>query len=178
MFQPCFLRKKGFWRRNHGTVCYGAVPSGAASFFMATVEKTCSCFGHSNVDITDDLIARTNIEIDRAIEDGVRIFLFGGRSDFDDLCYDLVTQKRNDSPQLNIRRVFCFALDKQLRKPPRWFIKKEYEALECPAKGFDYWYTAIYYRNLAMIDQSDFILGRGEGKQRRIQDVFVCSQKA
>ena len=30
--------------------------------------------------------------------------------------------------------------------------------LECPTKDFDYWYTAIYYRNLAMIDQSDFIL--------------------
>lgn len=131
---------------------------GAASFFMVTVEKTCSCFGHSNVDITDELTARTRIEIDKAIEDGVRIFLFGGRSDFDDLCYDLVTEKRNTNLQLNIKRVFCFALDKQLRKPPRWFIRKEYEALECPTKDFDYWYTSIYYRNLAMIDQSDLIL--------------------
>ncbi len=112
---------------------------GAASFFMATVEKICSCFGHFDVDITDDLVARTRIEIDRAIEDGVRIFLFGGRSDFDDLCYDLVTEAKNANPQLNIRRVFCFALDKQLRKPPRWFIRKEYEALECPAKDFDYY---------------------------------------
>ena len=131
---------------------------GAASFFMSTVEKTCSCFGHSDVDITDELTARTRIEIDKAIEDGVRIFLFGGRSDFDDLCYDLVTEKRNANPQLNIKRVFCFALDKQLRKPPRWYVPKEYEALECPTKDFDYWYTAIYYRNLAMIDQSDLIL--------------------
>jgi len=131
---------------------------GGGIFFMATVEKTCSCFGHFEVNITDDLIARTKTEIDRAIEDGVRIFLFGGRSDFDDLCYDIVTEKRNANPQLNIKRVFCFALDKQLRKPPRWFIKKEYEALECPTKDFDYWYTAIYYRNLAMIDQSDLIL--------------------
>ena len=131
---------------------------GAASFFMSTVEKTCSCFGHSDVDITDDLIARTRIEIDKAIEDSVRIFLFGGRSDFDDLCYDLVTEKKNANPQLNIKRVFCFALDKQLRKPPRWYVPKEYEALECPTKDFDYWYTAIYYRNLAMIDQSDLIL--------------------
>ena len=131
---------------------------GAASFFMSTVEKTCSCFGHSDVDITDDLIARTRIEIGKAIEDSVRIFLFGGRSDFDDLCYDLVTEKKNDNPQLNIKRVFCFALDKQLRKPPRWYVPKEYEALECPTKDFDYWYTAIYYRNLAMIDQSDLIL--------------------
>lgn len=125
---------------------------------MSTVEKTCSCFGHSDVAITDELTTRTRIEIDRAIEEGVRIFLFGGRSDFDDLCYDLVTEKRNADPQLNIKRVFCFALDKQLRKPPRWFIPKEYEALECPTKDFDYWYTAIYYRNLAMIDQSDLIL--------------------
>ncbi len=131
---------------------------GAASFFMSTVEKTCSCFGHSDVDITDDLIARTRIEIGKAIEDSVRIFLFGGRSDFDDLCYDLVTEKKNANPQLNIKRVFCFALDKQLRKPPRWYVPKEYEALECPTKDFDYWYTAIYYRNLAMIDQSDLIL--------------------
>ncbi len=135
-----------------------SLSQGSGIFFMAAVEKTCSCFGHFNVDITDELIARTRAEIEKAIEDGVRIFLFGGRSDFDDLCYELVTEKRNYCPQLNIKRVFCFALDKQRRKPPSWFIKKEYEALECPTKDFDYWYTAIYYRNIAMIDQSDLIL--------------------
>ncbi len=135
-----------------------SLSQGGGIFFMAAVEKTCSCFGHFNVEITDDLIARTSKEIDRAIEDGVRIFLFGGRSGFDDLCYDLVTEKKNANPQLHIRRVFCFALDRQLRKPPGWFIQKEYEALECPAKAFDYWYTSIYYRNLAMIDRSDLIL--------------------
>lgn len=125
---------------------------------MDTIEKTCSCFGHSDADITDDLIARTRIEIDKAVADGVRIFLFGGLSDFDDLCYDIVTEKRNANPQLGIKRVFCFALDDQLRKPPKWFSRKEYEALECPPKQFDYWYKAIYYRNLAMIDRSDLIL--------------------
>lgn len=125
---------------------------------MYTIEKTCSCFGHSKVDITDDLTARTRIEIDKAVADGVRIFLFGGRSDFDDLCYDLVTEKRNADSRLNLKRVFCFATERQLRKPPRWFIRKEYDALECPTKHFNYWYTAIYYRNLAMIDQSDLIL--------------------
>lgn len=135
-----------------------SLSQGGGIFFMTTYEKTCSCFGHSDVEITDDLRARTRKEIDRAVDDGVRIFLFGGRSDFDDLCYDLVTEKKNANPGLDIKRVFCFALDDQLRKPPRWFIKKEYEALECPAKDFDYWYTAIYYRNLAMIDRSDLIL--------------------
>lgn len=121
--------------------------------------KTCSCFGHFNIDISDELKQRIVNEIDKAVSDGVRIFLFGGRSEFDDLCYDAVTDKKKQSPELEIKRVFCFALDKQLRKPPIWFDKKkEYEALECPAKDFDYWYTSIYYRNCAMIDQSDLIL--------------------
>lgn len=125
---------------------------------MEATGKTCSCFGHLNVDITDELIARTRAEIDKAISDGVRIFLFGGRSGFDDLCYDIVTEKRNSKPRLGIKRVFCFALDKQLTKPPWWYKQKEYEAFECPAKDYDNWYTAIYYRNLAMIDQSDLVL--------------------
>lgn len=135
-----------------------SLSQGGGIFFMVTIGKICSCFGHFNVDITDDLKQRTRKEIYKAIEDGVRIFLFGGRSDFDDLCYDLVTEKRNANPQLGIKRVFCFPLEKQLRKPPRWFSKKEYEALECPSNDFDYWYTSIYYRNLAMIDNSDLIL--------------------
>lgn len=125
---------------------------------MNTDIKTCSCFGHSEVDITEELKAKTSIEIDKAIEDGVRIFLFGGRSDFDDLCYDLVTEKLKANPQLNIKRVFCFALDKQLRKPPSWFKRKEYEGLECPTKNLNYWYTAIYFRNIEIIDRSDLIL--------------------
>ncbi len=147
------------WCRNYARrVCYGVALARGRHLFMETAEKTCSCFGHFDVDITDDLIARTRIEIDKAVADGVRVFLFGGRSDFDDLCYDLVTENKNANPRLNIKRVFCFALDKQLQKPPRWFIRKEYEAFECPPKAFDYWYTAIYYRNLTMIDQSDLIL--------------------
>ncbi len=120
--------------------------------------KICSCFGHTEVEITYDLKERTGREIDRAIEDGVRTFLFGGRSDFDDLCYDLVTARMKSRQQQNIKRVFCFALENQLRKPPVWFNRREYEELACPAKHFDYWYTSIYYRNIAMIDQSDLVL--------------------
>ena len=78
---------------------------------MATVEKTCSCFGHSAVDITEDLIARTRTEIEKAIEDGVRIFLFGGKSDFDDLCYDIVNETRIDSSQFNIKRGLAYAAE-------------------------------------------------------------------
>lgn len=122
------------------------------------MEKVCSCFGHFSIEITDSLKLRIEQEITNALNDGVRIFLFDGRSDFDDLCYDAVTLKMQEHPEISIRRVFCFPMDKHLRKPPRWFQRKEYEALECPIKDFDWWYTAIYYRNCAMIDMSDFVL--------------------
>ena len=132
---------------------------------MSDNEKVCSCFGHLEVEITDELVARTEEEIDRAIADGVRVFLFGGRSDFDDLVYDVVTRKREQQPYLGIRRIFCFPLENHLRKPPAWFRKKEYEGLECPTKRFDWWYTAIYYRNCAMIDSSDSVLFYAEKRQ-------------
>ncbi len=131
---------------------------------MSGTKKICSCFGHLDVEITDELRARTNEEIDKAIADGVRIFLFGGRSDFDDLVYDIVSEKKHVT-QLDIKRVFCFPLDKHLHKPPHWFQRKEYEGYDCPAKDFDYWYTSIYYRNCAMIDQSDFVLFYAEERE-------------
>lgn len=132
---------------------------------MSEKEKVCSCFGHFRVEITDGLRARTGKEVDDAVADGVRIFLFGGRSDFDDLVYDIVTDRMTKNPQLGIKRIFCFPLDKQLRTPPHWFKRKEYEALVCPSKDFDWWYTSIYYRNCAMIDQSDLVLFYAEERE-------------
>ena len=132
---------------------------------MLGTEKVCSCFGHFNVEITEELKARTSEEIDKAITDGVRVFLFGGRSDFDDLVYDLVSGRKAQEAQFNIRRIFCFPLDNQLRKPPNWFQRKEYEGFECPAKDFEWWYTSIYYRNCAMIDQSDLVLFYAEERE-------------
>ncbi|MCM1306180.1 MAG: hypothetical protein NC037_02025 [Bacteroides sp.] len=133
---------------------------------MEKLEKTCSCFGHKDVEITDELRAKTAAEIDRAIADGVRIFLFGGLSDFDDLCYDIVTEKKNANVQLNIKRIFCFPLDKHLHKPPHWFKRKDYEELTCPKKSYDYWYPSIYFRNIAMIDESDWVLFYAEQREK------------
>lgn len=132
---------------------------------MSGTEKVCSCFGHFNIEITDELKARTSEHIDRAIADGVRVFLFGGRSRFDDLVYNIVTERKAQAPQLDIKRIFCFALDNQLRKPPAWFQCKEYEGYDCPCKKFNWWYTSIYYRNCAMIDYSDIVLFYAEKRQ-------------
>ena len=127
--------------------------------------KICSCFGHTEVDITDKLRADVECAVEDAINDGVRTFLFGGRSDFDDLVYDVVTKIKSQRPELGIKRIFCFPLEHDLHKPPRWFQKKEYESLECPEKSFDYWYSSLYFRNCAMIDKSDLVLFYAEKRE-------------
>lgn len=127
--------------------------------------KVCSCFGHAEVKITEELRVRTGRAVDDALNDGVRTFLFGGRSDFDDLVYDVVTQKKSERPALGIRRIFCFPLERDLRRPPHWFPKREYEGCECPEKQFDGWFKSLYYRNCAMIDESDWVLFYAENRQ-------------
>lgn len=144
---------------------YGVPFLREAALLMLETEKVCSCFGTCDVEITDELRARTNEEIDKAVACGVRIFMFGGLSDFDDLVYDIVSEKKAQNPQLDIKRIFCFPLYKHLHKPPRWYRRKEYEGHECPTKEFDWWYTSIYYRNCAMIDQSDLVLFYAEARE-------------
>ena len=120
--------------------------------------KTVSCFGHRDVNITDELRGSVREAISAALDDGVKIFLFGGMSDFDDLVYDIVSEFKKERGDEAIKRIFCFPLDKHLHRAPNWFVKKDYEELTCPAKTFDGWYKSIYFRNCAMIDMSDLVL--------------------
>lgn len=120
--------------------------------------KICSCFGHLDFEITEEIENRAWLGIYHALYYGVRTFLFGGRSTFDDLCYKIVTKMRKWWPSDNIQRVFCFPLEKHLKSPPPWYKPKEYEKVVCPLKKIESWYRSIFFRNMAMIDKSDFVL--------------------
>lgn len=56
------------------------------------------CFiGHRNVKATAELIKRIDMYIRMLIEQkGVRVFLFGSRSQFDDLCHERVTKMQEE----------------------------------------------------------------------------------
>jgi len=129
---------------------------------MTETKKVCSCFGNSDVKVTDDLREKASEEIEKAIADGVRVFLFGGTSDFDVLLYEIVSEKKAQNPLLEIERVFCLPLVKGSRKQPE---KKDYERLDVPAKSSGHRYTSISYRNYAMVDQSDLILFYAEARK-------------
>ena len=60
---------------------------------MVVSENTCCFFGHRKINLTEDLKSKLRVTMEKLIVDEkVDMFLFGSRSDFDDLCYEIVTE--------------------------------------------------------------------------------------
>ena len=145
-------------------VFYGAISQGVAPYFFA-IMKICSFFGHREIEPTEDLYATAAAEILRAVDFGCRIFYFGGYGEFDELCYKIVTKIKKEKPALNIKRIYCVAQEKYLRKKVRYFNREDYDDVIYLEPSFDGWYKSIYFRNCAMIDASDFIIFYSEERE-------------
>lgn len=125
----------------------------------------CSFFGHRNVEITQELYATTATEIWKSVRLGCRFFYFGGFGDFDSLCYQIVTEIKTEHPELEIIRKYCVTQERYLYKSSRYFRHEDYDEVIYLIPSFDGWYKSIYFRNCAMIDQSDYILFYTEARE-------------
>ena len=131
---------------------------------MEMKEKTCSFFGHREIEITDELYAITVAAIEKALVFGCRIFYFGGYGEFDELYYKIVTEIKEKNSELKIKRVYCVPQERYLRKGRR-FKRENYEEVVYLVPTFEGWYKSIYFRNCAMIDESDFIIFYAEERE-------------
>jgi len=104
-------------------------------------------------------------EIFRSVDFGCRVFYFGGYGKFDELCYKIVTKIKDENPYLNIDRVYCVPREEYLRKKVRYFDPENYDEVVFLEPKFSGWYKSIYYRNLAMIDNSDYIIFYAEDRE-------------
>ena len=129
------------------------------------MDKICSFFGHRDIEITDKLYATTTAEIMKSVDFGCRIFYFGGYGDFDALCYKIVTKIKRENPELNIKRIYCVPREEYLRKNVRYFKREEYDDVIYLMPSFDGWYKSIYFRNCAMIDESQVVIFYAEERQ-------------
>ncbi len=118
----------------------------------------CSIFGHRKIETDINLQELKNVLKNLISERNVDTFYFGGFSEFDDLCHSVISQLKNEFP--HIKRVFCLSDERHLRitKRPKWLKDEDYEDFIYLPLSFDWWYQRIYYRNCAMIDDSDFVL--------------------
>ncbi len=133
--------------------------------------KTCSFFGHRDIEITDNLKEKVkNVIEDLIINYDTSIFLFGSRSNFDQLCHIIVTELKEKYPQIQrisytCRHETCI-LESEKEKWEKilsHFQKKDIKLIGFEAeKEHKTKYTsgkACYIeRNQAMIDNSDYCI--------------------
>lgn len=116
--------------------------------------KTCSFFGHQKINIDERLKTKLKEIAEQLILDGFTTFFFGGFSNFDELSRQTITELKQKYP--HIKRIFYLYNPKQYKQ-----IKAEdvdCDELIYPDLEFDWWYKRIYFRNVEMIKNSDFII--------------------
>lgn len=123
------------------------------------IDYSCSVFGHSEIEITYELkVDLKNTFIDLITNKNFSIFYFGGFGEFDKLCWEIITElKQTMFP--HIKCIYVCENENyvnRLHKRPKWLKQEDYEEIIYFSLDFDYWYTRIYYRNIAIINHSDF----------------------
>lgn len=151
--------------------------------------KSCSFFGHREIEESEGLEERLFEVIESLINNGVTTFLFGSRSEFDALCHSVVTKLREKYPE--VTRVAydtkseCSTLEEnraELEKSYSEFLKREvsllgYEQVIKPDKVWKTGKASYVERNQAMINDSDYcVVYYNENytpKQRLVSDKSV-----
>lgn len=114
---------------------------------------TCYFIGHRNAPQTTEFISKIKKEIHQLISQGCTIFLFGDHSVFNSLCYDIVTELKNEYP--NINRIHYRTAYENPDNYTNELLSIGYEASVCPSGVSLSGKAAYIKRNIAMINDSD-----------------------
>jgi len=122
------------------------------------MEDICSFFGHSEIEITENLKESLKQVLEELINKNCTVFYFGGLGMFDYLCWQMVTQLKQKYSF--IKRVFCLKNPKHKNKfnRPSYLNSNNYEEIIYLDLDFDFYYTRIYYRNIEMLKKSKYII--------------------
>ncbi|MEE0866755.1 MAG: SLOG family protein [Clostridia bacterium] len=117
--------------------------------------NTCCFFGHRKIDETPELIKRLTGTIETLITTkDVNTFLFGSKSEFDSLCYKVVTALKQTYPQ--IKRVYVRSAFADIDDSYTKYLLKNYEETYYPEKMRGAGKAAYVERNQEMINKSGF----------------------
>ena len=119
--------------------------------------KKCCFFGHRKINKTDELVNKLTEAIEKLIiENGVDTFLFGSKSQFDDLCYKIVSElkeKHTHIKRVYVRSSFADADESYLK-----YLLEFYEETYFPEKIRKAGKASYVERNQEMIDKSDYCI--------------------
>ena len=118
-------------------------------------ENTCCFFGHRQIIETEDLKIKLCKIIERLIiEENVDTFLFGSKSRFNSLCYELVTEYKEKYP--HIKRIYVRAEYLDISQQYKNYLLESYEDTYYPEKIQGAGRAIYIERNYEMIDKSQF----------------------
>lgn len=113
--------------------------------------------GHRNVKYSLELYGFISNLLEILINDqDVDTFIFGSKSNFNDICYDVVSDLLNQYKF--IKRVYLRAAYKYINDDYEKYLLSFYEATEYPNKVDNAGALSYIKRNEAMIDMSDLVL--------------------
>ena len=126
-------------------------------------EYTCCFFGHREIAEKEELKTRLFNEIENLII-GRRVenFLFGSKSCFDDLCYDVVSELK--SKYNIIKRIYVRAEFPEINNEYREYLLRKYEDTYYPEKLIGAGKAAYVERNFEMIDNSNYCICYFDGE--------------
>ena len=118
---------------------------------------TCCFFGHRKITETDELKSKLYNEIETLITyKKVHTFLFGSKSQFDDLCYKIVTELKEKYQ--HIKRIYVRAEFPYIDDNYKKYLLESYEDTYYPSKMIDAGKAAYVERNYEMIDNSRYCI--------------------
>ncbi len=118
-------------------------------------EKTCCFFGHRKITETQELKDLLYEIVESLItERKVDTFLFGSKSEFDDLCHEMVTALKEKYP--HIKRIYVRAEFQYIDDFYTKYLLKSYEDTYYPKQIENSGRASYVERNYEMINKSDY----------------------
>lgn len=122
---------------------------------MKEEKNTCCFLGHRKIIETESLKTKLYETIETLIvNNNVEYFLFGSRSDFDKLCYDIVTRLKEKYTKIS--RIYVRAEYPYIDESYRAYLLKNYEETYFPECVLSSGKAVYVERNNKMIDEANF----------------------
>lgn len=119
--------------------------------------KVCCFIGHRKIVKTPELTAELIKRVEQLITNkNVATFLFGCNSEFDDLCYETVSELKEKYP--NIRRVYVRAKYPHISEHYKSGLLEQFEDTYFPQSVFNAGKASYVKRNQEMINKSDICI--------------------
>lgn len=116
---------------------------------------TCCFFGHRTIERSEELVKSLSRVIENLIVvEGVHTFLFGSKSQFDELCHETVTRLKEKHP--HVKRIYVRAEYPFIDKAYEDHLRSRFERTYFPEAILHAGKAVYIERNFEMIEQSAF----------------------